>query len=251
MAGGWGPYAPPGAYGPPPGVPPGHRPGSAPLVGGVPWEGDGNFIGRWWNTITAVNFRCREFFAAAAESSDAMTACMFSMLTAVLFTVVGLLLAGLVMLVFGAFLFSLFGSVGLGKLGPAFATLQIGFFLVGSVVALFSAAALGFLLPWVTGGIHHLVLLVLNGVGEGREYAHSVRVAAYAGASSQLWLMMPIPWLHVLVSVVFNGINHTTGYDEVHRCGGGKAFVAWLTPFLCCCCAGVLWAALGASFRIR
>ena len=219
-------------------MPPGYRPdgGAMPLAGGVPWESPhGGLFGRWWETITAANFKGRELFSAVGQNDDAMSACLFSMTTgAVMGALIGLLYL-LLLALWSTAMLAILGSVGIGKVGGAVAGMGIGLGLLFWIGAVIFYAVAGFISPWVVGGLHHLVLMMVGGVGQGKEYSHSVRVNAYAGAASLLFV--PIPFLGGLVALVFNIINHVTGYDQVHRCGGGKAFLAWVSPvFICCCC---------------
>jgi len=106
-------------------------------------------------------------------------------------------------------------------------------------------AIMGFIAPWVGGGIHHLVLSMAGGVGEGRDYGSTVRVHAYATGAAALWAFVPM--VGGLASLAFQIINHTVGYDEMHRCGGGKAFLAWASPMLVCCCCYVMMLVLGVG----
>jgi hypothetical protein len=239
--GGW--NGPPGAPpAPPPGMPPGYRPHHAgrALAGGVPWEAEGgSFLGKWWQTLTAANFRGREFFAAVAEGQDAMTATVFSAVT-YLFAAAALLAVGGA--IFALFLTAIVASVGSKAAGVAgLGAAVLAAYGVGLVVAMGLA---GFIGPWLIGGIHHLVLLLVSGVGPGRGYTDSVRVTAYGSAAALLFL--PIPFVGSMVSLTFNAINHVTGYDLVHNCGGGKAFLAWVSPVLVsCCCQCMFWTMVG------
>lgn len=208
----------------------------------MPWESsEGGLFGRWWATMTAINFKGRPFFsAAAAEGKDAMPAVLFS-------TVTGALLGA----VFGTF-FLIALSIGGAAManvvsdmkGGAAAAPRVGLTGVGLGVALLVGAIVvctigGFIGPWLLGGLHHLALLIVGAVGEGRGYGDTVRVSAYAQAGSYLWL--PIPVIGSLIAIIFNLMGHVSGYDEVHRCGEGKAFLAWLSPLLMSCCGCCLW----------
>ncbi len=218
-------------------MPPGYQPGggATPLSGGVPWESpQGGLFWRWWETMTAANFKGRELFAAVGQNDDAMSACLFSMTTwALVAAVVGFLLL-IFFALWGAAMMAIMGGLGSAKLGGAAAGIGIGIGLLYWVGMVLTYAVIGFIGPWVMGGIHHLVLMLVNGVGPGKEYSHTVRTTAYASAAAMLFA--PIPGVGGLISLVFNIINHITGYDQVHGCGGGKAFLAWVTPMLLCCC---------------
>jgi len=213
-------------------MPPGYQPGGAtPLAGGVPWESGGGLLSRWWATMTAVSFRGRELFAAARESDDAVRACMFSMTTGTMF--------GAVLGLFYVILLAIWGAAVMAfvphRLGLSAASVGLGAGVLLWLGCIVMGCVGGFIGPWIMGGIHHLVLAILGGVGQGKGYAHSVRVNAYAQSAAYLWV--PIPVLGGLVSLVFSAKNHVEGYDVTHGCGGGKAFLAWVSPFLCCCCS--------------
>jgi hypothetical protein len=87
--------------------------------------------------------------------------------------------------------------------------------------------------------------MIFGGVGQGKGYSDTVRAHAYAQSAAYMWL--PIPFVGWMISLVFSIINHVTGYDETHRCGGGKAFLAWATPVLICCCCYAAMAMFGMA----
>ncbi len=229
-------------------MPPGYRPGGgSALEGGVPWESShGGFLGRWWETVTAVNFRGRPFFAAAAQSNDPLPACLFSMTTMAIFMFIALLLIFTLYAIIGAAFFAALGGIpGGGRLTAGLAGVGLIIFAVYLVVLTVVYAIIGFIAPWIGGGLHHLGLMLFGGVGAGRGYGDTVRAHAYAQAASLLWI--PIPIVGGFVSLIFSIINHVNAYDEVHQCGGGKAFLAWLSPVLICCCCYAMAAMLGIA----
>lgn len=217
-------------------MPPGYQPGgSTPLSGGVPWESpSGGLLGRWWATMTSANFKGKEFFAAVAQGSDPMPAVLFSTVTMTIGgAIMGLLYAMGIML-FGAAIIAAFGA---SSLGPSFAGFGVGMAVMVFISATITGAVGGFVGPWVWGGIHHLCLMLFGGVGAGREYGHTVRAHAYASAAPYLFVpAIILPGVGGLVVLVFFIINHIHAYDEMHRCGGGKAFGAIALPFGICCC---------------
>jgi hypothetical protein len=227
---------PPGGYGPPPGMPPGWQPNHQALDGGIPWESSaGNILGRWWSTLGAI-LKGRPFFAAAATSDDAMSAVTFHAMTFAMFGA----LVGLVYFV----IFSLIGTAFLAVLAPLTKGLG-GMFAGGAVMAgaAFWFAAIvcggvgGFVLPWLTGGIHHVVLALLGGVPPDRSYSHTVRAHAYANGGATVFAV--IPYLGALVSFGLGIKNHLEAYDEMHHCGGGRALAAYVAPVVCSCCGCV------------
>jgi hypothetical protein len=231
-------------------MPPGYQPptGAAPLNGGVPWEGEGGLFGRWWETVKAANGDSRPFFAAASqnESGSAIT---FSMMSGGLGgAVIGLLYA-IVFGIFGTALLAIFSSVpatrGAHGAGGAMAA-GMGLFAIFYFFALTIGGAInGAIGPFIIGGVHHLILMMLGGIGQGKTFMHTVRTAAYSHGAAYAWMLIPIPPLAALVMMVFSIKNLTIGYDETHKCGTGKALLAIFAPIICCCICYALMFALG------
>ncbi len=233
-------------------MPPGHHAGGGQaLHGGVPWEStQGSFFGRWWETVTAINFKGRQLFAAVARSDDAMPACLFSMTTTAVFMFVAVLFVLIIYAIIGAAFLGAIGGLGGGRVSAGMAGIGAVFGFIYLIVITVVYGVVGFVAPWIGGGLHHLGLMMFGGVGQGKGYTDTVRAHAYAQSAALLWIC--IPFVGGLIMLVFSIINHVTAYDEVHQCGGGKAFLAWLTPVLiCCCCYAFLFfmvAAMGSRF---
>lgn len=205
------------------------------LAGGVPWESThGGMLGRWWETATAANFRAKGFYAAVADGDDPMPACLFSTATGAIVGSIFGLLGLMAVAVFSSLMLSVFGKSGGKAVITSLVSGSIGISAIAWATLVMVFAIGGFIGPWVVGGIHHLVLLMVNGVGPGKTYAHTVRVNAYATAGAMF--LLPIPFFGPMMAAAFHVINHITGYEVVHGCGGGKAFLAWFTPNLTCCC---------------
>ncbi len=248
--GGGGYGAPPGGggYGAPPGgggfggpggggfapPPAGYPPGYSPQAGGgvVAWEDTSKgFFGRWWTTVKDVCFDARTFYAAAAQSDNPWPAVTFAMSN-----------AGLVGLVFGVFLaliYMLMGGIGAmsamgtkGAAGGAGAIMGImsavGIFVAILYPVMFVIQAL--IMPWIIGGVHHLMLVLMKGAT--RSYSHTVRVVGYAWAGN-FWIVVPI--VGPLAALVFGLIAQVVGLDETHKCGIGKAIGAIALPIVLCC----------------
>jgi hypothetical protein len=138
---------------------------------------------------------------------------------------------------------------GKGGGGPfASSAMAAGFSLgIGIAYAIFITigAAMGAAVrPFLWGGLHHLLLLLLGGVGERKSFMHTVKVAAYAEGASMPWIWVPIAGPFI---AVFFGIKDlVVGYDEVHKCGIGKALLVLFAPLLCCCGCWLLVALFGA-----
>lgn len=257
--GGWG--APPGhggagwPRGPEPTPPPGYPPAVTPaLEGGVPWEQTtGSVFTRWWETVKAVNNDTRAFFSAAAqnESSGAIT---FAMMTGAMVGLAIGLLYLVIFTIFGAAIMAALSTLGArGSASPGAsvgagalaAGIGFGVGLIYAVIITAGATMGAAIRPFLWGGIHHVVLLMLGGVGERKTFMHTARVAAYTEGASLAWVLIPIagPFL----AAIFGVKNLLQGYDETHRCGIGKALLAVFAPFLCCCLCYLLIAAMGLA----
>jgi hypothetical protein len=238
-------------------MPPGYQPAGHGLPGGVPWEGQGGMFSRWWETVSSVNFKGEQFFASSAQSDDAMPAVMFNMTTfSFVGAVLGLIYAAVFAIWSAAIVAALSsggpgGPSGGGKALAGMAGLGIGAAIAVFVGAVIAWAIWGFLAPWILGGLHHLVLLIFGGVGPNKGYSSTVRAHAYALGAAYAWAM--IPGVGGLVALVFTFINHIHGYDATHRCGGGKAFLALIAPFLLCCCCYIAFFVIvaGMSSAVR
>ena len=239
-------YNQPPGFGPPPGMPPGWQPQQPMLDGGVPWESaSGGLLMRWWQTIGAT-LKGRPFFAAVALNDDAMSAVTFHTMT--------LALMGFV---FGLLYFFLLAVVGTAILAP-FSRSGFGLPLAGGIygmgfglwiAATLGGAVVGFVGPWVSGGIHHLILALFGGIPPDRSYAHTVRAHAYANAGATIF--SALPYLGTLVTFALGIKNHLEAYEEMHHCGAGKALAAYFAPFVCSCCGCVgMTLALGSIASI-
>jgi hypothetical protein len=252
--GGYGPqggYVPPGGFAPmPQNFPPGYVPdtGTAALEGGVPWEQKGgSFFGKWWATLRACNGETRPFFAAAAQNEKG-EAIFFAMVSG---GVSGAFVGLIYVLVFG--LLSLGFALGMPTGGRGGSSVMSGAFAsglslgIGIVYAIFItiASAMGAAVrPFVWGGLHHLLLMLLGGVGERKTFMHTVRVAAYAEGASMPWIWIPIVGPFI---AMFHGIRGlVVGYDETHQCGIGRALLVLFAPVICCCGCQALMIAAGA-----
>lgn len=248
---GYGP--PPGAWAPmPAGMPPGYTPPDTtpPLQGGIPWEQKGgSIVGKWWATLKACNDQTRPFFSCAAqnESGDAITFAMVSggvsgafigLLYVVIFTMIS---AGLML---GLPALGLKGSSGSMAGSSALAagfTFGIGIFyaLLITTMSAVGAAMRAFL--WA--GVHHVLLMMLGGIGPRKTFMHTVRVAAYSEGAAMPWIWIPVAGPFI---AAFYGIkNIVVGYDETHRCGTGRAALVLFAPLICCCGCNLLLVMMG------
>ncbi len=222
-------------------MPPGWQPNTPLLAGGVPWEQPGGgFFSRWWSTIAGI-FKGRPFFAAAAQSEDAMSAVTFNCFTMSLVgCVVGLVNLVTIALLGAAFLGTFGGTRWITGMAGGLVTAGVLQWLMTTIVF----AVGGFVGPWIMGGIHHLILAMFGGLPQDKNYSHTVRAHAYANGGALIFMAIPIPYLGMylggMAAFAFGIKNHMEAYDEMHHCGSGKALLAYFTPYICSCCGG--WA---------
>lgn len=215
-------------------MPPGwhHEPPDA--RDGIAWESaSGGMLSRWWRTLGAT-MRGRSFYASVAASDDAMSAVTFHTMTwAVMGFAVGAMYFLLLSLI-GAAIAVPFGAWS----GPGFLAGSVWLFGAACWLGLtLGGATIGFVLPWLVGGIHHLVLAMLGAVPPDRSYGHTVRAHAYASAGA--WVFSVVPYIGSFVTLILKVKLHIDAYDEVHRCGAGNALLALVAPFVCSCCGCV------------
>ncbi len=201
--------------------------------GPEPWADPSlGFLARWWGTVKGVTFSPRQFYAAAAQSEDVWPPIKFSVING---TLIGLAFGLFVALIYvvGGGVGALSAAAGGGSSGPAAAMFGIMAALGIGVAILYPIqfAFAGFVGPWINGGVHHLVLMLLRGANA--PYIKTVRVTAYAMAS-QFWFV--VPCLGPLAAIAVHFIANAVGLDEVHKCGLGKAVAALIAvPAICIC----------------
>ncbi len=254
--GGYGP--PPGGYGgppggggfapPPAGYPPGYTPPTA--AGAVAWEdASKGLVGGGWETFKEACFNPRAFFAAAAQNDNPWPAITFGMATGGVAGLIYGIFTSLIYVAVGGMMASMFrGIPGMGSGSPGAMMGVMGAMGVFAIVAypiLFALSAL--IGPWISGGIYHLMLMMLGGAT--RPYTNTVRIVGYSNAST-MWMI--IPGVGSLISLGFHLVLTVIGLDETHKCGVGKAVGAVLLPIVlicgCCCLVyAMIFAAAGSS----
>ncbi|RYI91593.1 MAG: hypothetical protein EON47_21175 [Acetobacteraceae bacterium] len=202
------------------------------MAGGVvAWENPSlGFFGQWWGTVKETFIPSRAFAARIAQSESAMPAATFSLSV---FALLGLVFGVLMGVMYGAMggMAALSGGKSAGPIGMLVASMGVGMAIAYPLMM----AVSGFVGPWIGGGIHHLMLMMMGGAT--KSYSHTVRVSGYA-AGAALWLL--VPCVGSLAYVVVMVIHNILGLDETHRCGTGKAAAAVLLPIallVVCWCA--------------
>ena len=247
---------PPGGYGgppgggfapPPAGYPPGYNPQSA--AGSVAWEDSSKgIIGGGWETFKDACFTPKAFFAGVARNDNPWPSITFGMATGGLAGFLYGVFVSLIYLALGGIMAAAMGgsSRGFGSSGSG-AMLgmmgAMGVFAVFAYPMMFALSAL--ITPWISGGIYHLMLLMMKGAT--RPYTNTVRVCGYSNAAT-MWMV--IPGIGGLVSIGFHLVLTVVGLDETHKCGTGKAVAAVLVPLVlvcgCCCFGyGMIFAMIG------
>ncbi|MEP7121784.1 MAG: YIP1 family protein [Byssovorax sp.] len=251
---------PPGGYGgppggggfapPPAGYPPGYNPQTA--AGNVAWEdASKGILGGGWETFKDACFNPKAFFAGVAQNDNPWPSITFGMATNALAGFLYGVFLSLIYLAIGGMVAAAAGSSGgrglgaggmgmvVGMMGAMGVAVVIAYPLILAIVALIG--------PWISGGIYHLMLMLMKGAT--KPYTNTVRVCGYSNAAT-MWMV--IPGIGGLVSIGFSIVLTVVGLDETHKCGTGKAVAAVLIPMvlLCgCCCLGygTLFAMIGNS----
>ena len=275
-AGGYGPVggAPPGGYGPPPGgygpppggyggppggsgfapPPAGYPPGYSPqsVAGPVAWEDSSKgMIGGGWETFKNACFTPKAFFAGVAQNDNPWPSITFCMATRGLAGFLYGVFISLIYLAIGGMMAAAMGSSSRGmggSGGPGMMLAVMGAMGVFAVIVyplMFALSAL--ITPWISGGIYHLMLMLMSGAT--KPYTSTVRVCGYSNAAT-IWMV--IPGIGALVSIGFHLVLTVVGLDETHKCGTGKAVAAVLIPLVLvcgCCCVGygTIFAMIGSS----
>jgi hypothetical protein len=255
--GGYG--APPGGYGgppggggfapPPAGYPPGYNPQST--VGPVAWDDSSKgIIGGGWETFKDACFTPKTFFAGVAQNDNPWPSITFGMATGGLAGFLYGIFAALIYLAIGGMVAAAAGTGSRG-MGAGGTGMLLGFIgamgLLVVIVYPLILAMLSLTLPWIFGGVYHLMLMLMKGAT--KPYTNTVRVSGYSNAAT-LWLV--IPGIGGLVAIGFHLVLTVIGLDETHKCGTGKAVAAVLIPmvlFCGCCCVGyaTLFAMISSS----
>ena len=96
---------------------------------------------------------------------------------------------------------------------------------------------------FVGAGIVHLCLMMVGGANRG--FVATLRVFCYSSTGQ---LVQVVPLIGGLVALVLVAILEVKGLEIAHRTTSGKAIAAILIPgAVCCVCAGLVIAALGAA----
>lgn len=268
MSNTWGGGPGPGGYPPPGGVgptepgapyfappPPGYPPGYTPMASGgaVAWEDrSASVFARWWGTFKDASFNWKPFYAAAAQNEDPWPAVTFSTVTFTITGLIGGLLLGLLYAAIGGVGALAAASSKSSGAGPAilggFAGMMAAVGIGLAVAFPILYAIIGFVAPWISGGLHHLALLIVGGTT--RPYSSTVRVVGYAGATH---VFSFIPGVGGLMAIGLNIVSLIHGFDETHKCGTGKAVFAALFPWIlfcvCYCGCNFLFAFAGAATK--
>jgi hypothetical protein len=208
-------------------------------------------IGGGWETFKAACFNPKAFFAGVAQNDNPWPSVTFGMATGGLAGFLYGVFVSLIYLAIGGIMAAALGgsSRGLGGSGGPAAMLGVmgamGVFAVILYPIMFAVSAL--ITPWISGGVYHLMLMMMSGAT--KPYTNTVRVCGYSNAAT-MWMVIPgIGWL---VSLGFHLVLTVVGLDETHKCGTGKAVAAVLIPMVlvcgCCCLGyGTLFAMIGNS----
>jgi hypothetical protein len=201
--------------------------------GVVAWEDKSQgLFARWWGTFKEVCFNGKRFHAAAAQNDDPWPAVTFAVTNG---AIVGLLVG-----IFVAILYLAIGGIGAiaassgGRHGSTPGAAVFGMVAamgIGMAIAMpILYVILGFIGPWISGGLHHLGLVMVGGTS--KPYSSTVRVVGYSTAAQ---IFSVVPGIGGLLSIGLMIVSLVIGLDETHKCGSGKAIFAAVLPFLLLC----------------
>ena len=201
----------------------------------IPWESaHSGLADRWWATV-----RNRALFDEVAPHDQPMVACLFSATSGAIVSLAICVMALAGAVIAGGAAASVLPARFATWLSTALASWGLSLWATYSASLVIAAALLGFIAPWIAGGMHHLFLLLFAAVPSDRGYAHSVRVNAYVSGSTAAWLLVPLVGPLLWAAAHANG--HVSGYGAVHRCSSVKAWLAYMLPTLgTFCCAGAI-----------
>ena len=198
----------------------------------MPWEDRQRlgFVPALVETVKLLVLEPREGFHRAQSSGDLASPILFAILIGWLSALVGQIWVALL----GS------GFPFMWAPGEAFAVEMAsrGLMLLG---VLFLAPILVLLGLFFGAGILHLCLLLVGGTERSEAgFEGTLRAVAY---SSVTQLAQAVPFVGVLIAVVWSLILNTLGLSILHRTSQAKAFAAVIIPWiLCCSCGGTILA---------
>lgn len=217
---------------PPPGAPP---PAAAPL----PWEDRQRlgFVNALIETIKLLVTAPGEAFRRVREKGDFVGPLLFAVIIGWAMAIVGQIWS----LMFQSTWISFLPPEMRDQIGPMLAGSAVGF-----IVTVILAPVLVTVGLFIWSGIVHLFLMLVGGTGNSTAgFEGTFRAASYAQVAS---LAQIVPILGGLIALVWGIILQAIGLATLHKTSQGKAAAAVLLPLvLCCVCAGVVVALVGAS----
>lgn len=190
---------------------------------GPPWEGAGEFVQRYVETVRGVLTDPKAFFANMRLTGGLQVPVTFA-------------LVGIGVSAIAGAVYSSFGSLG----GYGFGGGMPGGGFVGTLVMTLVLGTAGL---FIGAGIFHLMLTLL---GAARQpFEATLRVVAYAGGSTALIGL--IPFCGSLIGGLYAIYLYIVGLADVHETDTTKAAIAVLTPAVVCCLLFVLlWGTVAA-----
>lgn len=191
---------------------------------GPPWEGAGEFVPRYVDTVRGVLTDSKNFFASMRLQGGLQAP--------VTFALVGMAIGAL-----SSALFSSFGP-GLGSYGLPGGGMGGGF--IGTLVMSLMLGVLGL---FIGAGIFHLMLSLLGAAKQ--PFEATLRVVAYAGGATALIGLIPV--CGSVIGAIYGIYLYIIGLADVQECDTGKAAIAVLTPAVVCCVLfALLWGTIMA-----
>lgn len=184
---------------------------------GPPWEGPGEFLQRYVDTVRGVLAESKAFFANLRLQGG--------LGAPITFALIGMGISALATAIYSSFgSFASYGWPGGGMPSGGFVGALIFGLLVG-LVGLF-----------IGSGIFHLMLSLL---GAARQpFEATFRVVAYAYGATALIGIIPI--CGSFIGALYGIYLYIIGLADVHQTDIGKSAIAVLAPVVVCCVLGIL-----------
>ncbi len=199
-----------------------------------------SFLDRFILTIKLVLFSPKEFFSEYDLKSDMGMAILFAICMGFINGIVGFIYQ----LVFRTSLYSMIASFG--NIPVKDLHLQNTFFLFGGFMGIIFIPIGVVIGLFISGGIYHLILMLVNGAKNGFE--STINVVAYSSAALIFGL---IPFCGSTIGWIYQVVLNVIGLTEAHETTTGKALFAVLFPFLLCClCIVLMYAVLFGAIGI-
>lgn len=221
----------------PPGEPPIEPPGDSDRPGN-PWErrDELGFAAGLIESVKAFIVAPGATFAKTKKSGDVLSPMLFAVILWTTMAVVGQVWS----MLFGVSLMSMLPM-------PSEAQNLIPLMIAGSGFSFLAAFIITPILTviglFIGGGILHLMLLLVGGLGESSgDFETSLRVVSFSAVAQ---VAQVVPGIGGMITFIWTIFLVVIGIKQLHGTSDGKAIAAVLLPILFCCACGAALASFG------